>query len=139
MEFDQLQAEVCEELARSPELAEAKVPAPVGSLSEVLSRLAEVSPGMAVLTSCRQIEDRLTDILDGADALPSDWVRGRKLAKIAWERGLISEEARAAIDGLSVLRDLTAQAGADISADRAREYLALADAVLYALRSKPSS
>lgn len=64
---------------------------------------------------------------------------GGGLAKIAWERGLISEEARAAIDGLSVLRNLTAQAGVDVSDDRARDYLAMADAVMYALRPKPSS
>jgi len=38
-----------------------------------------------------------------------------------------------------VLRDLTAHSGGDISVDRARDYLALADAVLYALRPKPSS
>ena len=140
VEFDQLQAEIREELARSPELADAQVPAQIGSLSlgEELSRLAEVAPETAVMTAYRRIEERLTEILDGDDALPRDWVTGRQLAKIAWERGLISEEARAAIDGLSVLRNLTAHVGGDISADRARDYLALADAVLYALRSKPS-
>jgi hypothetical protein len=40
---------------------------------------------------------------------------------------------------VSVLRDQTAHSGGDISVDRARDYLALADAVLYALRQKPSS
>ena len=38
-----------------------------------------------------------------------------------------------------MLRDLTLHSGGDIGADRARDYLALADAVLYALHSKPSS
>ena len=53
VEFDQLQAEVPDELARSPELAEAQVPAPVGSLSlgEELSRLVEVAPETAVMTA----------------------------------------------------------------------------------------
>jgi len=138
VEFDQLQAEVREELARSPELAEAKVPTPVGSLTEVLSRLAEVSPGMAVVTAYRHIEDRLNEMLDAADVRPRDWMGGRRLAKIASEHGLLSEEARAAIEGLSVLRNLTTHDGGEISVSRAREYLALADAVLYALNSKPS-
>ena len=140
VEFDQVQAQVQVDLARSPELADdTPVPAPIGSLSEVLSRLAETSPKMAVLTAYHRIEERLTEILESADALPRDWARAGGLAKSAWERGLISEEARAAIDGLSVLRNLTAQAGVDVSDDRARDYLAMADAVMYALRPKPSS
>ena len=58
----------------------------------------------------------------------------RGLARIASECGLISEEPRGAIEGLSMLRDLSVQSGLDIGADRAREYLVMADAVLYALR-----
>lgn len=138
VEFDQIEAEVREELARSPELADdTPVPAPVGSLSEVLAGLAETSPKTAVLTAYQRIEDRLTQILQSADALPRDWTRARGLAKIASDRGLISDEARGAIEGLSLLRDLTAQSGLDISTDRAREYLSMADAVMYALRFKP--
>jgi hypothetical protein len=39
-----------------------------------------------------------------------------------------------------VLRDLTAHSPRDtIGVDRARDYLAMADAVLYALRAKPGS
>ncbi len=44
---------------------------------------------------------------------------------MARQRGLISDETLAAIEGLSVLRDLTAHAGGDIGVDRARDYLAL--------------
>lgn len=140
MEFDQVQAEVQLDLARSPELANASpVPAPVGSLSEVLATLAETSPKTAVIAAYQRIEDRLTEILKSADALSLNWTRVRGLAKIASERGLISEEARGAIEGLSMLRDLSVQSGLDIGADRAREYLVMADAVLYALRPKASS
>jgi hypothetical protein len=43
------------------------------------------------------------------------------------------------IEGMSVLRNLVAHVRGDIGVDHARDYLALADAVLYALRPKPSS
>ncbi len=147
VEFDQLQAEVREELARSPELAEAHVPAPgeahvpalVGSLQEELSRLAEIAPGTAVVAAYHRIEDRLVQMLDSPGVPPHSRLGGRALARMARERDLISDETLAAIEGLSVLRDLTVHSGGDISVDRARDYLALADAVLYVLRSKPSS
>ena len=64
---------------------------------------------------------------------------GRALARLARQHDLISDETLAAIEGLSVLRNLTAHVGGEIGVDRARDYLALADDVLYALRSKPSS
>jgi hypothetical protein len=51
--------------------------------------------------------------------------------------GLISEETFRAVGGLAVLRELAAHGHDDtISADRARDYLVLADAVLYALQAK---
>ena len=70
VEFDQLQAEVREELARSPEPAEAQVPAPVGSLLEELSRLAEIAPGTAVVAAYHRIEDRLAEMLDSLEVPP---------------------------------------------------------------------
>lgn len=156
VEFDRLQAEVREELARSPELAETQVLDPVGqapvgqppadqaaagSLQKELSRLAEIAPGTAVVAAYHRIEDRLTEMLDSYSpmARPFATVGGRGLAKLARQHDLISDETLAAIEGLSVLRDLTAHSGGDIGVDRARDYLALADAVLYVLRSKPSS
>ena len=139
VEFDQLQAEVREELARSPELAEAQVPAPAASLREELARLAVVSPPAAVLEAYKRIEGRLAEMLASAGVESPGRVSGRVLAGVARQHDLISDETLAAIEGLSVLRNLTAHAGGDIGVDRANDYLALADAVLYALRSKPSS
>jgi len=139
VEFDQLQAEVREELARSPELAEAQVPALGVSLRGELAGLAEVSPQAAVLEAYERIEVRLAEVLDSAGVPPSSAMGGRALARLARKHDLISDETLAAIEGLSVLRDLTAHVGGDISVDRARDYLALADAVIYVLRSKPSS
>lgn len=77
VEFDQLQAEVREELARSPELAEVQVPAPASqaaapasSLREELSTLAGLSPASAVMEASRRIEYRLTEMLDGSGEPP---------------------------------------------------------------------
>ena len=146
LEFDQLQAEVREELARSPELTEAQVPvpasqtaAPASSLREELSPLAEVSPAAAVMEASRRIESRLTEMLDGSGEPPPRRLGIRGLARLARERGLISDETLAAIEGMSGLRNLVAHYRDDIGVDRARDYLALADAVMYALRSKASS
>jgi hypothetical protein len=87
-----------------------------------------------------RIEARLAEMVDSSEGPPpSPRMRsGRALARIARGRDLISEETLGAIEGLSVLRNLAAHSGGDIGVDRARDYLALADAVLYALRSKPS-
>ena len=144
-EFDQIQAEIREELARSPELAEAQVPAlasqtasSASSLREELSTLAEVAPVAAVMEAAGRIEYRLTEMLDGPGEPSSRRLPIRSRARLVRERGLISDETLAAIEGLSVLRNLTAHARSDIGVDRALDYLALADAVLYALRSKPS-
>ena len=146
VEFDQLQAEVREELARSPELADAQFPAPANraaapasSLREELSTLAELSPASAVMEASRQIEYRLTEMLDDSGEPSPRRLGTRALARLARERGLISDETLAAIEGMSVLRNLVAHSRDDIGADRALDYLALADAVLYALRSKASS
>jgi len=90
VEFDQLQAEVREELARSPELAETQVPAPVGqapvpvgSLREELSRLAEIAPGAAVVAAYHRIEGRLIEMLDSPGVPPHSRLGGWGLARMA--------------------------------------------------------
>lgn len=91
------------------------------------------------MSAYHRIEDRLAEMLDSPGVPSHRVLDGRPLARMARQRHQISDETLAAIEPLSVLRDLTVHSGGDISADRARDYLALADAVLYALRSKPSS
>jgi hypothetical protein len=102
VEFDRIEAEVREELARSPELADTQAPAPVGSLglSEELSRLAEVEPRVAVITGFGRIEERLTEMVAGPD-VPL-YQTFRSLVRLARQRDLISDETLAAIEGLSV-------------------------------------
>jgi hypothetical protein len=132
VEFDHELAEVREELRRSPELAEATPALLPVSLTEELARLAEVSPQAAVLEAFARIELRLDEILANAGAKEADAVKsGTALARLAHRRGLISDETLSAVQGLSVLRNLTAHSRTEtIGVDRARDYIALADAVL---------
>jgi hypothetical protein len=135
VEFDQELAEVREELSRSPELARAATQVPEGSLTEDLARLTEVSPRSAVLEAYARIEAQLIALLGGTD-MEHLKAGGRALARRARDHGLISDETLTAVEGLSVLRNLAAHSPTDeIGAERARDFLALADAVLYALRS----
>ena len=139
VEFDQELAEVREELSRSPELAAAKSQALTPSLAEELARLAEVSPRSAVLEAYARIEARLIALLASA-GVGYGAFRPSALARVARDDGLISDETLTAMEGLSVLRDLAAHNPADdIGVERARDYLALADAVLFALKAKPDS
>lgn len=66
-----------EELARSPELAEAQVPALAASLREELARLAESSPQAAVMAAYRRIEARLAEMLESAGIPRSRTMGGR--------------------------------------------------------------
>jgi hypothetical protein len=141
VEFDQELAQVREELSRSPELAAASgVPALAIPLRDELARLVEISPEAAISAAYGRIEARLVEMLDSGGAPSFSAVGGRALARLARRRDLISDETLTAVEGLSVLRNLAAHSPTDtIGAERARDYLALADAVLYALRAKPGS
>ena len=116
VEFDQLQAEVREELARSPELAEAQVQssyqAPLwpAACSEELAGLAEISPGAAVVAAYQPDRGPAEPRCSIAPARAGPLVRRARaaLARLARQHDLISDETLAAIEGLSVLRDLTA-------------------------------
>jgi hypothetical protein len=141
VEFDRELDEVREELRKSPELAAADLNAlSRGELSDDLAGLAEQSPRAAVLEAFARIEGRLGELLKQASCLPARVQGARHMARLAWEQGLISDETLAAIDGVSILRNLAAHSPRDdIGVDRARDYLVLADAVLFALRSRPST
>lgn len=53
------------------------------------------------------------------------------------QHGVVTEETLRAVEGLSVLRNLSAHARAgDVTPGQTIDYLALADAVLYAIRTK---
>jgi hypothetical protein len=139
IEFDEELAEVREELERSPELERARVGPPPGpSLGEELVRLAEASPRASVMEGFARIEAQLRELVGDVEADTARRQGGVALARLAHRHGLISDETLNAVEGLAVLRNLAAHGRADeISTQRAIEYLALVDAVLFALRSGP--
>ncbi len=58
-----------------------------------------------------------------------------ELARIGHGLGILSSQAVSSIEGLSTLRNLAATSPGPVSVEQAKEFLALADAVIYALRS----
>lgn len=137
--FEQELAEVRQELRRSPELEEASAPKPDASLALDLVPLADISPRAAVLEAFLQVEGQLRQRLQDVAEIGPRATAGN-LARLARIQNLISEETLRAIEGLLLLRNLAAHSqGEQISPERARDYIALAEAVLYALRDKATA
>ena len=121
--------------------AGAKIPAlPAGeSTIDDLTEIAQSTPRAAVVEAFIRIESELTQILKGAGLLADARPMGaRQLALMALDHDLITAESANAIEGLAVMRNLAVHGGDDGQLDqqRAIEYLHLAEAVLFALRSK---
>lgn len=134
-EWDEKVAEALVDVAESPEAVE--LPTPGRSLvSERLQPLVAQSPRAAVMAAYAEIEQavrrRLT--LDGyaeADRRP---MSARQLAAVAEERGVISRQTADAIQGATVLRNLTAHGPeGEIDERKALDFLTLADAILFAV------
>jgi hypothetical protein len=105
-----------------------------------IAAMRTASPRAAVLEAFARVEGRLGELLEGSPDTPARYQGARHMARLAHEQDLISDETLAAVEGLAVLRNLAAHSPRDeIGIDRARDYLALADAVLFALRSKPAA
>lgn len=139
VEFDQELAEVRKDLLRSPELAAAEVSAQA-TFTEDLAKLAEVSPRAAVLQAFARIEAGLRDLIDGSSVSTVGLYDLESLTWAARSQGLISKETVEGMQGLSALRDLAVNSPDEkIGVKRAREYVALTEAVLIALRAKPGS
>jgi hypothetical protein len=132
LEFDRLISEAQAQVEPAPDVAELEAPeSAVADLAEV----ARASPAAAVLDGFARVEQELRERLRAAGDPRADNKRGAlMLARAALDAKLITPETMEAIRGMAVLRNLAAHGGAaDLSEDRAREYLALADAVLFAI------
>jgi len=117
------------------EEAGAATPLPSDLMDPSMRDLAERSPSGAIVEAFGQIELALRGIarswLPEEDA---DRLGGLRLARLLEQHGALTEETVRAVEGLTVLRNLSAHGRAnDLTVERAVEYLALAQAVLFAI------
>jgi hypothetical protein len=95
-----------------------------------LRTLAAESPRAAVVEAAGRIEAELrTRLEDGGNAASSNGMR--ELARQAHGRGLISDLTTQNLEGLAILRNLAAHSSEEISADKATEFLDLAEGIVY--------
>lgn len=132
LEWEKQVAEVEADLRRTPPLiAGGEVSAAAGILDEI----ASISPEAAIVEGFAQIEASLRAALENAkvEIPPRSW-SAYELSRLALENNLISTGTKEAIDGLRVLRNLAAHGQADdISPEKAHEFVALTQAVLFAI------
>lgn len=107
-----------------------------GSASEDLADLARASPRTAVLHAYTRLEDFLRQTVIDAGR-PSEGPAGM-LARRLHAAGMISAETVSAVEGIAFLRNLIAHdPNAQVSQDRALNYLDLVDGVMWTLRQPP--
>jgi hypothetical protein len=125
-------SEVVNENVRKPPSDRSASPAEV---SAEYAPDAELSPTTAILEAHGAVERELGRIL--AEHGVFDAPRGTvQMARVAVRDGIISAGTARSVEGVSVLRNLAAHApSGETTADRAQEYLAMVDAVLFSLRS----
>lgn len=101
-----------------------------------LAQLATLAPAAAVMEGYANIERALRQLLENAEDPNALRTGASGLARLAVKQGLLNVETARAIEGLGVLRNLAAhgQAG-DVTLERATDYLALVDGVLFVLRN----
>lgn len=111
------------------------------SLQQELAPLIAISPPSAVMESFVRVEKALRELIEqSVDLPPQEFARtqgagGVRLARLAHDRHLITDETLSAIQGLAVLRNMAAHGHIpeNMSKERALEYVTLADAVLFAI------
>jgi hypothetical protein len=109
----------------------------LSGLVDELGPVASASPTAAIVEAHSRLEHELRELTKDltVDQRPRGVVA---LARLALEHGLITPETFNAIEGVTTLRNLAAHGRlAEVSPERAMDYLALVDAVLFALRQTP--
>ena len=116
------------------ELESLRVALPHGTLSELVERLAEVSPRSAIAESWRHVEAALDDYFErrGVQMPRSDQVVGEALRS----DDRVGDSAITLLPELRVLRNQAVHAGdLDLSARQAREYNQIAERIIAALQT----
>lgn len=132
-EFDRVLTIVSDNIEALPDGPATEAPADFSVIDD-LSEVARMSPRAAVLEAHSQLETRLWRLTK--DALTEDEHPNGAIAvaRAARSHGVISPATENAIVGVTTLRNLTAHARqAEVSPERALDYLALIDGVLFAM------
>ncbi len=105
---------------------------------ERIAGLVDQTPVVAVRQAFGLVERRLRVIADASGTTVPAEMSGAALAAMLQQMGLISEANLDAVRGLATLVNLASRdtAGTSITVERARDFMVLAQAVLYAL-SRP--
>lgn len=136
VEWPEVATEARVALATSPEVMTVT---PEGSLTERLATMAEDEPAAAIMTAWSSIERALREKL-GDIGVRQPSIAGMTLARLVHEQGQISDATLSAIHGLAQLRNLAAHGRTDeIDREKALDYLTLADATLYAIKTWKST
>jgi hypothetical protein len=101
--------------------------------------LARKLPGAAIVRAHEEVERTLRDLLPpdvqaDVKGLP---LTVTALARLALDHGLITPEARNAVESLAIMRNLAAHNPAGVTEERALEYLELVEIILYAIANPP--
>ena len=115
--------------------AEAKTLAPEGSLTERFAKIAAEEPSVAIIAAWSELEKELIAKLASA-GVNQPRSSGAALGRLAREHNVISDATLQAIEGLAVLRNLSAHGRIDeVDREKALDFLTLVDATLYAIRT----
>lgn len=135
MEFDRLLSEVGVELA-TPTTTAARSGGGESALIDEFADVATVSPLAAVLDGHAAVEQALHELIAQVDPNQARHNVGTaRLTSTALAKGLITPETAKAVEGITVMRNLAAHGRAnEVTPERARDYLALVDAVLFTIR-----
>jgi transcriptional regulator with XRE-family HTH domain len=121
---------------------EAELP-PTSSASQTstqdIAHLAERAPAAAIIQAHMRIEEKLREALISVGEHPSKSDDASALASQALKHRLVSPETVNAVEGATVMRNLAVHGPRrDISVKQAKEYVVIADAVLYTIRQNVS-
>lgn len=132
VEWDRLSSEVAAEIEPTPPATQP------GDLSDQLSEEVDIDPTAAVLAAHVQVDRTLRELLVGANVSTEEVRRAGStvgIARLARRHELISEQSLQAVEGVTVMRNLTAHGKQRVTREQAADYLLLVDALLYALRT----
>jgi hypothetical protein len=135
VEWERLLAETEKEIEGTTGVKRRDTGQRLPSVSEELAPVAEAAPAIAVREAYATVERELRRLVGDTGDAQMTRLGGVSLARLAESKGLLNSETTRSVEGLSVMRNLaTHSSGREISPQDAAEYLALTDAVLYAIR-----